>query len=409
MTVTAPHHPPRWIPRTIAIVVVLLVGLLPSPLSVTAWSSVPSAALFVGAIAALVLRSRYPRSTAIAAVLLCLAAMPLTGAIAAHAITVLICVFTAARLTDRRTTLIITAFAALVLTSGILFILDSPWQDTRVVFQTTAFVCAAAAIGDATRSRHAFIEAITERARRAEETKEAEASRRVAEERLRIARDLHDVLAHQIAVINLHSSVASQALRDRPDDAEKSLVAVRQAARTVLGEIGSLLSVLRAGDTDASAAAGAPVPGLSELPALIESFERDGLRIDLREAGTPTELPGEVDIVAYRVVQEALTNAHKHGSDHTALLHLEHAVTEQGENQLRITVTNTVDGPATTGGGHGLIGVRERVSFVGGTLAVGRGPGPVHRFEVTLPLPSPRVIPLHKVVDDSTITLEGTP
>lgn len=330
MTVIAPRHPPRWIPRTVAIVAVLVTGLVPNPVAVTAWSSVPAALLFVGALAAIVLRLRYPRSAVTAAVLLCVAAMFLDGAIVAHVVTALVCVFTVARLTDRRTTLIVAALASLLLTAGILLLMESPWQDLRVIFQTTAFVCAAAAIGDAARSRRAFIEAITERARRAEETKEAEASRRVAEERLRIARDLHDVLAHQIAVINLHSGVASQALRDRPDDAEKSLVAVRQAARTVLGEIGSLLSVLRAGDTEPAAGAGAPIPGLSELPSLVESFERDGLRIDLREVGTPIDLPGEVDIVAYRVVQEALTNAHKHGADHSALLQLEYGSAKDG-------------------------------------------------------------------------------
>lgn len=106
----------------------------------------------------------------------------------------------------------------------------------------------AAAAGDASRSRRAYIDTITERARRAEETKESEARSRVAEERLKIARDLHDVMAHQIAVISMHAGVASQALPTRPDDAERALATIRQAARTVLGEIASLLRVLRAAD-----------------------------------------------------------------------------------------------------------------------------------------------------------------
>jgi signal transduction histidine kinase len=384
---------PRWLPQAAALGFVVVTGLVPNPISPAAWSSVPAAIVFSAALAAVALRIRFPRTAVAATVVLAVVAMAVDGPIVAHAAATLIAVFTVARLTDRRTTLIVAVAAAVTMSAAILLLMESPWQDLRVVLQTTTFVAAAAAIGDATRSRRAFIAAITERARRAEETKEAEASRRVAEERLRIARDLHDVLAHQIAVINLHSSVASQALRDRPDDAEKSLAAVRQAAREVLGEIGSLLTVLRAGDVSDGGAPGAsgaaPVPGLSELPALLDSFERGGLRVQLRDHGTARDLPGEVDIVAYRVVQEALTNAHKHGADHTALLDINH-----GDSAVEITITNTVVGAPPTPGGYGLIGARERVSSVGGTLQTGRGPGPVFRFEAVLPMTVARDIPL---------------
>jgi signal transduction histidine kinase len=415
--------PPRWVPQAAALGFVAVTGLVPNPVSATAWSSVPAAVVFLAALAAVALRIRFPHAAVIATVGLAAVAMAVGGPIVAHAGAALICVFTIARLTDRRTTLIVAALAAITLSVAILLLLDSPWQDVRVVLQTTTFVAAAAAIGDATRSRRAFIDAITERARRAEETKEAEARRRVAEERLRIARDLHDVLAHQIAVINLHSGVASQALRDRPDDAEKSLAAVRQAARTVLGEIGSLLTVLRADDSGTGRAADptgrpadstghadstgqaedaggaratAPVPGLSELPTLVESFERNGLHVERRTHGAERELPGEVDIVAYRVVQEALTNAHKHGADHSALLDITHR-----DDAVEITVTNTVTAAASSIGGYGLIGARERVASVGGTLHADRGPGPVYRFEVVLPLASrdihPPVSPPHSL------------
>jgi signal transduction histidine kinase len=383
----------RWLPQAAALGFVAVTGLVPNPVSATAFSGVPAAVIFVAALAAVALRIRYPRAAVVATVALAVGAMAVGGPIVAHAGAALIAVFTVARLTDRRTTLIVAAVAAVTMSVAILLLMESPWQDVRVVLQTTTFVAAAAAIGDATRSRRAFIVAITERARRAEETKEAEASRRVAEERLRIARDLHDVLAHQIAVINLHSSVASQALRERPDDAEKSLAAVRQAAREVLGEIGSLLNVLRAGDAPDGGASGAPgsapVPGLSELHTLLDSFERGGLRVELREHGTTRELPGDVDIVAYRVVQEALTNAHKHGADRTALLDINHRT-----DAVEITVTNTVAGAPATAGGYGLIGARERVTSVGGTLHTATGPGPVHRFEVVLPVTAARDIPL---------------
>ena len=258
------------------------------------------------------------------------------------------------------------------------------------MLQLAAFVGFATAAGDANRSHAAYIHGITERARRAEETKEAEALRRVAEERLRIARDLHDLLAHQIAVINLHSSVASQALPERPADAEKSLATIREAARTVLGEIGSLLSVLRATDAGGTGLSTAPVSGLADLETLLIDFERSGLIVEHRVAGAARPLPGAVDMVAYRVVQEALTNAHKHGADHSALLHLDYQ-----PDGIEVTVTNTVTAQprpgsaaaetAAAAAGHGLLGARERVGSVGGRLTAARGPGPVFRFTAWLP------------------------
>lgn len=210
--------------------------------------------------------------------------------------------------------------------------------------------------------------AITERAERAEATREALAHQRVAEDRLAIARDLHDAVAHQIAVINLHAGVASSALRERPDDAAHSLAVIRGASRTVLAQIGDLLATLR----DPGSSGTGPV-SLAQLDDLLREFRGHGLDVTVRRLGEERELPAAVDVVALRVVQEALTNAHKHGTDHRA-----HVVIEYLPDRLHVTVSNPVPAATatanatTTGAGHGLVGARERVESARGTLSHGR-------------------------------------
>ena len=384
---------PNWLRDVILVVLVLGPSFARTDFSGSLTSSPAAALLVLVSVGSVLLRRRAPLVGASAAVIACVLGLAIDGPVISYLIAVLIGVFAVARWQSRRTSLLFSGATVLLLAAATLAFLDSSWHDARAMLQLAAFVGFATAAGDANRSHSAYIRGITERARRAEETKESEALRRVAEERLRIARDLHDLLAHQIAVINLHSSVASQALPDRPDDAQKSLATIRAAARSVLGEIGSLLTVLRATDAGATGLSTAPVAGLADLEALLIDFERSGLQVDHRLAGTPRALPGAVDMVAYRVVQEALTNAHKHGADHSALLHLDYQPAG-----VEITVTNTVaalprpgSGAAGTaavtaaGDGHGLLGARERVGSVAGRLSAARGPGPVFRFTAWLP------------------------
>jgi signal transduction histidine kinase len=386
---------PEWLRDTVLVLLVLGPSLARTDFSGNITSSPAAAVLAAISAGTVLLRRRAPLVGASVAVVACVLGLAVDGPIISHLIAVLIGVFAVARRESRRTSLVFSGATVLLLAGTMLAFLDAPWHDARAMLQLAAFVGFATAAGDANRSHVAYIRSITDRARRAEETKESEALRRVAEERLRIARDLHDLLAHQIAVINLHSSVASRALPDRPDDAEKSLATIREAARNVLGEIGGLLSVLRATDAAGTGVSTAPVAGLADLEALLIDFERSGLQVDHRVAGTTRPLPGAVDMVAFRVVQEALTNAHKHGADHSALLHLDYQ-----NAGVEITVTNTVDpqpragsaaagnaaGHSAAGGaGHGLLGARERVSSVGGRLTAARGPGPVFRFTAWLP------------------------
>lgn len=349
-----------------------------------------TAGLVVAAAGVVVLRRRCPRLALAAALLLAVAGMALHGPFLALLAALVVVVFSVARHTDRRTAALSTLVAGLVAATTAALTLGQDWGVLRSFGQVAAFLAFAGAAGDGSRSRVAYIEAITERARRAEESKESEARSRVAEERLRIAQDLHDVMAHQIAVINLHAGVASQAVRERPADAERSLLTIREAARTVLGETQSLLQVLRSAEagsrTDRPVAA--PVPGLADVDRLVADFARGGLRVDVRRIGQPVALPQEVDIVAYQVIQEGLTNAQKHGLDGSALLQVEY-----GGDLLELTVTNLVARRAEqgrdAGGGHGLVGARERVASVRGRLDTADTPGPVYRLTAKLPLGAP--------------------
>jgi signal transduction histidine kinase len=280
----------------------------------------------------------------------------------------------------RRATIFIGGAAVVVV-----FLLSIPVAVGNVfdprVFQFVLAVAFAAAAGDGARSRRAYVAAITERAERAEQTREVEALRRVTEERLRLARDLHDAVAHQIAVISLNSGVASSALPDDPDRAAVALSAIRSAARTVLGEIGNLLAMLRTDESGDEIAA--PQYGLDQLSELLAEFRANGLDVQTRVDGDPVHVAGAVGMVAYRIIQEALTNAHKHGSEHRA-----HLLLEIGADTLRIVVANPSQGVDTdeeVGTGMGLIGIRERVTSVKGTVSAGHTSGG-WKITATLPL-----------------------
>lgn len=361
-------------------VAVVAIRLGQSPPTVATVLSIAAAATVVA------LRRRYPRAAPVAVVLIAALGLPYSGPAPAYLVAGLITLFTVAANTDRRTTAAFAIGCAVGATTLSLLFPPVGWNGIGAVAQQLVQIGFAAAAGDATRSRRAYIEAVTERARRAEASKESEARRRVAEERLNIARDLHDVVAHQIAVINLHAGVASESLRRNGTEVEQSLATIRAAARTVLGDIASLLTVLRAADptADGDQSVSVPVPGLAGLESLVTEFARSGLDVEVREVGDRYPLPEAVDVVAYRVIQEALTNAQKHGADHSALLQIEYDAAS-----VEITVTNTTDSAArgrdSGRAGLGLVGARERVAAVHGTLLTAYGPGQVHRLTARLP------------------------
>ncbi|WP_147263067.1 sensor histidine kinase [Geodermatophilus sp. TF02-6] len=224
------------------------------------------------------------------------------------------------------------------------------------------FCVAAAAVGVAVRSQRAAVEAAEARARQAEVTREEEAVRRVTDERLRIARELHDVVAHHISVINVQAGVARHLLTRSPEQAGTALGLVREASRTVLAEMSTVLGLLRTGEDENPTAP--PAPGLDQLPALVQTTRAAGLQTALRVTGEPRPLPELADLAAYRVVQESLTNALKYGTG-SAELSVEHL-----PDAVAVEVRNPVapEPAGAAGSGHGLLGMRERVTSLGGTF-----------------------------------------
>jgi signal transduction histidine kinase len=298
------------------------------------------------------------------------------------AMSAVIALFTVASTTDRATTWRLGLLTMTVLTGAAMLAGPMPWyaQENLAIFAWTGI---GATAGDAVRSRRAVVQAIRERAERAERTREEEARRRVAEERLRIARDLHDVVAHHIALVNVQAGVAAHVMDKRPDQAKEALAHVREASRSALNELRATVGLLRqSGDPEAPTE---PAPGLARLDELVGTFRSAGMHVEVARADNGTTLPAAVDLAAYRVIQEALTNVQKHAGTEAKA---EVSVVRVGPD-LEITVLDNGaaedDAPAT-GGGHGLLGMRERVTALRGTLTTGPRYGGGFRVHAILPV-----------------------
>ncbi|MEU9455439.1 sensor histidine kinase [Streptomyces sp. NPDC048277] len=236
--------------------------------------------------------------------------------------------------------------------------------------------------GNAVRLQSAYLEAVQARAEYAERGREEEARHRVAEERMRIARELHDVVAHHLALANAQAGTAAHLSRTHPDQVHAILGDLAGTTASALRELKATVGLLRA--TDDPDLPLAPSPGLAQLPELTEACESAGLTVHVSVEGTPRPLTAGVDLTAYRIVQEALTNVTKHASAEAAYVRI-------GWTRDRLTLTVTDDGTATApasptpGHGFGLIGMRERAQSVGGAFAAGHRDG--GGFEVTTQLP----------------------
>jgi signal transduction histidine kinase len=308
-------------------------------------------------------------------------AMAAGGEMYVLSVVTVICAYTVASRTDRTTAWIAGGAAGLVVYLAAVAGDGRGWTAPESL-EDLAWMGMAVAVGDAVRTRRAYVAAVEERAVRAEQSRDEEARRRVAEERLRIARELHDIVAHHIALINVQSEVASLVLRKEPDQAEEALSHVRQAVRTVLDELSTVLTVLRRADDPEPITE--PTPGLTRLGGLLDAVAAAGLRVAHHQDGDARPLPSAVDLAAYRIVQESLTNAQKHAGDPTARLRLSYT-----RGGLTIAVENRVDPGSDAGprAGHGLTGMRERAASVGGTLDAGPDAG--GRFAVHAFLPAP--------------------
>jgi signal transduction histidine kinase len=218
-----------------------------------------------------------------------------------------------------------------------------------------------------------------ERAARAERGREERARAAVADERARIARELHDVVGHSVSVMTVQASAVRRLLRPEQEREREALLIVEQTGREALAEMRRMVGVLRRPE---EAPALAPQPSLEYLDKLIEQVEEAGLRVELRVEGEPIELPTGVDLTAYRLVQEGLTNALKHARAGKA-----EVLVRYGDAEVEVVVSDNGRGKGDDdGGGHGLLGMRERVAVYGGELEAGPRPEGGYALRVRLPL-----------------------
>jgi signal transduction histidine kinase len=255
---------------------------------------------------------------------------------------------------------------------GVLLAISAMNFFTTTVDDTTftmAVAVGAWALGEAARNRRVAIE--------------EEAQRALGEEQARIARELHDVIAHSVSMIVVQAAAADDVFDERPDQAREALRSIERAGRDAMRELRRLLSAVRPGlEIDPTE----PQPGLERVDELAESLRAGGLEVAVLRVGEPAPLPTGLDLSAYRIVQEALTNTLRHAQATRADVTLTY-----GADALDVDVRD--DGRAAPGngvGGHGLVGMRERAALLGGTLEAGPQPGGGYRVHAHLPLEAGR-------------------
>jgi signal transduction histidine kinase len=268
---------------------------------------------------------------------------------------------------------------AIVVGSAATLVYNIPGHSVdEVVFVPLEFAISWVA-GLAVRQLALQAEAAEFRATQAEEERDVAARIAVAEERARIARELHDIVAHAVSVMVLQVGAVRHRLPAARSEDRDALTGVEQVGREALAEMRHLLDAMRDDGEDLELG---PQPGLDRLDALLQDVGRAGLPVRLHVEGDPLELPRGIDISAYRIVQEGLTNALKHAHASHAEVALEYAT-----NQLRIEVRDNGHGAVSSnGGGHGLIGVRERVKLYGGEMSTGSANGGGFILSARLPL-----------------------
>ncbi len=353
------------------------VALADGPNQPTIWFGAPAAGLLV---LALIGRRWWPFGAPVALWLLAAALSFADGRLVVYSTTVMLAGTTAAFLLgnlpearQRRIGLVVLVCAAVIVSFN-----DPKHATGDLMLQPALFVIAWLA-GYGLRGRAAQAEAAEERAARAEREREIAARIAVAEERARIARELHDIVAHAVSVMVLQAGAVRHRLPDSDD--REALVSVERTGRAALTEMRRLLGALRE-DEELELA---PQPGLETLDTLVEAFSRAGLPVRLQVDGEQVPLPRALDLSAYRIVQEGLTNALKHARAHRADVVLRYA-----PDELQIDVRDDGEGGATDDGlGHGLVGIRERVKIYGGSMSAGRVNGGGFVLSTRLPLSQP--------------------
>jgi signal transduction histidine kinase len=315
-------------------------------------------------------RRRRPLAVYGATLGVAVAAIALASPTGAISLPVVIAVYTLAQVEEQRRAVLLALLAgvALALARGLLQYRG--WSDARTAVEP-ALALAALFLGWALASHRAYIAEIEARAAEAERSREEEARRRVDAERLRIARELHDVLAHGIATINVQAGVAAHVIDERPEHAIEALRTIKATSRAALQELRGILGVLReANELEPRE----PTPGLSQLERLIDATSHAGVPARLAISGRRRPLPATVDLAAYRIVQESLTNVLRHAGPTNAVVAISYA-----EDQMTISVEDDGLGGGSvsshTNGsrapGHGIVGMRERAHALGGELQAG--------------------------------------
>lgn len=265
------------------------------------------------------------------------------------------------------TTALVVAGAVAGPSRGLIHLVFAAWAATAVL------------LGDAVRSRREHLAALEERARYLEQTREEEARRRVVEERLRIARDLHDSVAHSMATINVQAGAAEHVIECHPEQAREALTAIRTASGDVLDELAAVLGVLRvdAGEEQTRA----PTPGLEQLDGLLESIRRAGIEVHVKGDLDPSLLNRTVSAAAYRIVQESLTNVLRHACATRAWVRIDAhggAGRDAGDGHGGLELEIIDDGRSANaprpGTGMGIVGMAERAEATGGHLEAGPCP-----------------------------------
>ncbi|MGD9695910.1 MAG: sensor histidine kinase [Thermoleophilia bacterium] len=264
------------------------------------------------------------------------------------------------------------AVAAALVLYAVAMLADDDGPTLPAIVAVAAWLLIVLGVGELVRTR-------LERRREAEQARAEEARRRAGEERLRIARDLHDVLAHSLSLINVQAGVALHLIDERPEQARTALADITRVSREALGEVRGTLAALRNPGDDAPRA---PGPGLAGLDEMLERVRAAGLRVSARTQGRQRPLPAGVDQAAFRIVQEALTNVRRHGGGAAAAVSISYE-----DEELTVRIDDDGPGPAPGAtGGSGIVGMRERAAALGGRLEAGPGPDGGFRVEARLPI-----------------------
>jgi signal transduction histidine kinase len=340
-------------------------------------------ALALAATGALVLRRSAPTATLAISGALVLALFALDHAAGAVAVIAPAIALYSLALSRGRIHLVaaVVAAAAAVMIADVFLAGHHPRALTLQTAAHVALVAVPVLAAEALRNRRSYIQLLLERLELAERTREEEAQRRAEQERLRIARDLHDVVAHTLTTINVQAGVAAHLADREPSRAGSALAAIEAASRDALDELRAILGVLR--EVDGAGVPLEPAPGLDGVASLVDRFREAGADIELEVEGEqPERIPEAVQLAAFRIVQESLTNARRHAPGAATRVRLAYE-----DGRLRVGIENNPgQGHNGSGRGHGvgIAGMRERATALGGTLEAGFSPC---GFTVTAELP----------------------